>query len=138
MKLKLHAFFNDGNGPVSGLAPLAYLFDLTLVSLLLDGAIMTEIGSSGIYNLEYTPFDPSHLYLGVFKAGTRTSIGFSRRLNDVDIQFIKDIEGGRWKREGTEMVFFKDDNTTEIARFDLFNKFGEASDVNIWERKRSG
>jgi len=33
--------------------------------------------------------------------------------------FIKDMEGGRWKRDGNQMIFYKDDNITEVARFDL-------------------
>jgi hypothetical protein len=36
-----------------------------------------------------------------------------------DLEFIKDIEGGRWQLTGTQMIFFKDDNSTEVARFDI-------------------
>lgn len=36
-----------------------------------------------------------------------------------DITFIKDIEGGRWILSGSQMIFYKDDNTTEVARFDI-------------------
>lgn len=38
---------------------------------------------------------------------------------DTKIDFIKDIEGGRWHRVGSQMIFYKEDNTTEIARFNL-------------------
>lgn len=41
-----------------------------------------------------------------------------------DMGFIKDIEGGKWEIDGDEMVFYKADNTTEIARFTI------ARDVN--------
>lgn len=36
-----------------------------------------------------------------------------------DTDFIKDIEGGKWEISGDEMIFYKDDNITEIARFTI-------------------
>ena len=36
-----------------------------------------------------------------------------------DTAFIKEIEGGKWEIVGSQMVFYKSDNVTEIARFDL-------------------
>ena len=54
-----------------------------------------------------------------------------------DVTFIKDIEGGRWRIVEGQMVFYKDDNTTEIARFDLLNSVGVPSVVNVFERRRA-
>ena len=37
-------------------------------------------------------------------------------------EFIKEIEGGKWQivpGSPTQMVFYKDDNVTEVARFDI-------------------
>jgi hypothetical protein len=36
-----------------------------------------------------------------------------------DLGFVKDIEGGKWAIEGSDMVFYKADNVTEIARFTI-------------------
>jgi len=36
-----------------------------------------------------------------------------------DLSFIKGIEGGRWIISGGQMIFYTDDNITELARFDL-------------------
>ena len=36
-----------------------------------------------------------------------------------DLAFIKHIEGGKWAIEGNDMVFYQDDNLTEVARFTL-------------------
>lgn len=36
-----------------------------------------------------------------------------------DLGFVKDIEGGKWEIDGDDMIFYKDDNTTEIARFTI-------------------
>lgn len=55
-----------------------------------------------------------------------------------DTAFIKHIEGGRWRITGNQMVFYEDDNTTEVARFDLYDKDGElTSDMaKAYERRR--
>jgi hypothetical protein len=53
-----------------------------------------------------------------------------------DIEFIKTIEGGRWAISNNQMIFYKEDNTTEIARFDLYDKTGTPSDENVYDRKR--
>jgi hypothetical protein len=36
-----------------------------------------------------------------------------------DAEFIKNIEGGKWEISGSQMIFYKEDNVTEIARFDI-------------------
>ena len=57
-----------------------------------------------------------------------------------DLNFVKDIEGGRWKREGSLMIFYKDDNSTEVARFNLLNESGSAVSgptANATERTRA-
>ena len=53
-----------------------------------------------------------------------------------DIAFIKNIEGGRWKIVDNQMIFYKSDNETEVARFNLYDKQGNLSEENIFERQR--
>ena len=36
-----------------------------------------------------------------------------------DIGFTKDIAGGKWEISGEEMIFYKADNVTEVARFTI-------------------
>jgi hypothetical protein len=36
-----------------------------------------------------------------------------------DLSFIQKIEGGRWVISGGQMIFYDDDNVTEVARFNL-------------------
>ena len=57
-------------------------------------------------------------------------------INWTDVDFIKAIEGGRWKIESNQMVFYDADNITEVARFDLKNKQGVAADTDVFERTR--
>ena len=53
-----------------------------------------------------------------------------------DITFLKDIEGGKWKIVGNQMIFYKSDNSTEVARFNLLDSTGSASMENVFERQR--
>ena len=53
-----------------------------------------------------------------------------------DITFIKNIEGGRWEIVNNQMIFYSEDNTTEIARFNLYNENGVLSDESVVKRIR--
>jgi hypothetical protein len=57
-------------------------------------------------------------------------------INWPDIAFLKDIEGGRWRIVNNQMIFYKSDNATEVARFNLFNAGGMPSIENVTERQR--
>lgn len=52
------------------------------------------------------------------------------------LDFIREINNGRWKIDTTlnQMVFYKSDNVTEIARFDLKDENGDPAHENILER----
>jgi len=54
--------------------------------------------------------------------------------NDVD--FIKNIEGGKWKIINDQMIFYASDNETEVARFNLFDEAGNPSMINVFSRER--
>lgn len=60
------------------------------------------------------------------------------RVMDEKIDFVSDIEGGRWvlDEDAKQMVFYKSDNVTEVARFDLKDRNGAASIQEIFERTR--
>jgi hypothetical protein len=57
------------------------------------------------------------------------------------LQFLADIEGGRWLIDETakQMVFFRSDNVTEVARFNLLDKDGVATGTpaEAFERVRT-
>ena len=58
-------------------------------------------------------------------------------LND-DLTFVKDMLGGQWKidDDNFQMIFYKDDNTTEVARFDLIDNKGAPSFLSVFLRRR--
>jgi len=55
-----------------------------------------------------------------------------------DITFLKDMEGGRWKIDtGTnQMIFYKSDNVTVVATFDLKDSGGAPTSTSPFERTR--
>lgn len=57
---------------------------------------------------------------------------------DADLTFIKDMIGGRWviDAETYQMIFYKGDNSTEVARFDLRDKNGNPSYLSVFNRHR--
>ncbi len=56
-----------------------------------------------------------------------------------NIEFIRDIEGGRWTINGTtnKMTFYKSDNTTVVAEFDLQDSADAPSVSEVFTRLRS-
>jgi len=56
-----------------------------------------------------------------------------------DVDFIKEVEGGRWIRDGTQLKFYKDDNITLLATFNLKQADGAAANESddVYERVRA-
>lgn len=52
------------------------------------------------------------------------------------VDFIRQIEGGRWRITGNQMIFFREDNTTVVATFNLYDQFGSPTEDEVMERQR--
>lgn len=68
--------------------------------------------------------------------GLLQTISTALTLVSGNVEFIKDIEGGRWDFDGNEMVFYKDDNITEVARFEILDINGLPDIENPVQRVR--
>ena len=64
------------------------------------------------------------------------SIGDKLNLLQNKIDYIADMTAGRWKIENYQMIFYKEDNVTEIARFDLFDDQGNPSMDAVFDRRK--
>lgn len=55
-----------------------------------------------------------------------------------DLTFIRDMIGGRWRidSENFQMIFYKEDNMTEVARFDLRDKNDNPSYLSVFNRNK--
>ena len=131
-------------GPETIVATLdggALFIDLTTVT---DGVIITEgVGSlvdaatranisSGVYgNLT---IQNSLISVNTITDGIWADSNAVQLL--ADTAFIRNIEGGKWKIISNQMIFYADDNTTEVARFDLFNAAGDPAETSVTERHR--
>lgn len=65
--------------------------------------------------------------------------GLEERLQIIaeQVEFVRDVDAGRWKIVNNQMVFYKEDNITEVARFDLLDSDGEPADGDVFERVRA-
>jgi hypothetical protein len=50
------------------------------------------------------------------------------------IRSLYDMNFGRWKIVSNQMIFYKDDNVTEVARFSLFDDVGSPTMDAVFER----
>ncbi|RLD09488.1 MAG: hypothetical protein DRI44_08360 [Chlamydiae bacterium] len=81
----------------------------------------------------YTAEEIAEAVWDVAASGHTTAGTFGQLVN-----FINDIEGGRWKIDTAtnEMIFYAADNTTEVAKFKLYDDSGAPSSQNVFERRR--
>lgn len=70
-------------------------------------------------------------------SGHSTTDTFGQIVQD-QLQFLVDIEGGRWKLDTTnnKMIFYKSDNSTIVAQFNLTDSQGNATTARVFERTR--
>jgi hypothetical protein len=52
------------------------------------------------------------------------------------INAIYHMTTGRWKIENNQMIFYKDDNVTEVMRFDLFDDLGAPTMDAVFDRRK--
>lgn len=62
-----------------------------------------------------------------------TNLGSTGKALD-NIELIKQIEGGRWRITNNQMIFYEEDNSTELMRFNLFDGNGQPAMKNIMDR----
>ena len=98
-----------------------------------------EIGTNtGLYGVELnlsTQFSGSILW-----SVNGNSNVFATEEVKIDQKMARYIHTGRWEvDENTkEMIFYQDDNTTEIARYALFDRNGNSSIEELFERRLVG
>ena len=58
----------------------------------------------------------------------------------IDQKMARYIHTGRWVVDASEkqMIFYQDDNTTEIAKYDLYDRNGNSSITELFERRLVG
>ena len=98
-----------------------------------------ELGTStGLYGVELnlsTQFSGSI----VWSVNGNSNV-FATEEIKIDQKMARYIHTGRWlvDENTNEMVFFQDDNSTEIARYALFDRNGTSSIEELFERRLVG
>jgi len=100
-----------------------------------------EVGTNtGIFAAQVT-FDTQFSGSILWDTGGASPVYAAEQYNPTaeNIEFIKDIEGGRWTINGTtnKMTFYKSDNTTVVAEFDLQDSGGAPSVSEVFTRLRN-
>lgn len=123
---------------ISGSIQYAVYNTLGGESVALTNTGVYEVGANtGIYGVELnlsTQFSGSILW-----KVENTNIYASEEIK-IDQKMARYIHTGRWEIEEADkqMVFYQDDNVTEIARFDLFDRQGNKSIDELFQRKLVG
>lgn len=123
---------------ISGSIQYAVYNTLGGESVALTNTGVYEVGvNTGIYGVELnlsTQFSGSILW-----KVENTNIYASEEIK-IDQKMARYIHTGRWEIEEADkqMVFYQDDNVTEIARFDLFDRQGNKSIDELFQRKLVG
>jgi hypothetical protein len=142
------AFFTNNGVPEKGLTPAISGWRISDGAKVVDEQAMTEINDDKawevFYKYSYSQPDDA-LYFFVADGGATLS-NFDRYKGgegnglleniQVDLDFLKDIEGGRWHLVGDQMIFYKADNITEVARFDLTDINSNPAMTNVYQRTR--
>lgn len=53
-----------------------------------------------------------------------------------DIDFLKNIRGGKWEIVNNQIIYYKADNSTEVCRFNLFDSDGNPAMERVYKRER--
>ena len=139
MKVLQTANLGKSNSGISG--SIRYqLFDSLGTSVITaSNTNVYEIGTAtGLYGVQLnlsTQFSGSILW-----SVNGNSNVFATEEVKIDQKMARYIHTGRWEvDENTkEMIFYQDDNTTEIARYALFDRNGNSSIEELFERRLVG
>jgi hypothetical protein len=98
-----------------------------------------EMGTNtGLYGVQ---LDLSTQFSGsiVWSVNGNTSVYATEEVK-IDQKMARYIHTGRWQvdENTNQMIFYQDDNTTEIARYALFDRNGNSSIQELFERKLVG
>ena len=127
--------------PVTGLSETDFTWELyDPAKTEVSGSVTVHIDElgGGLYRLRFTPNALGEWAINVFHS---TYFPWGKSGNfyclAANVDDLYHIEYGRWKIESNQMIFFKDDNVTEVARFDLKDGAGSPSMTNVFERVKT-
>lgn len=133
----------DFGSAYGGLLTVGYaVLDSTgaIVSVRTTTGVYELVSGSGMYAANITFTDDFRGSI-VWDTGTVSNVRYATEQynyeeNNPKVDNVYDIERGRWKIESNQMIFYKEDNATEVARFNLFDESGNPTMDSPFERRR--
>ena len=139
MKVLQTANLGKALGNISGSIRYALFDTLGAQKVSATNTGVYEIGTdTGLYGVQ---LDLSTQFSGsiVWSVNGNTNVYATEEVK-IDQKMTRYIHTGRWEVDETtkQMIFYQDDNTTEIARYDLFDRSGNSSITELFERRLVG
>jgi len=133
--MNLISFFTDNGAPKTGLSPTIDVWTLDGTQVVTSQA-QTEI-AGGFYSYDFTTYDDDEDYC-IRADGTSALQGDERYLFSTNetagVGRILKIEKNKWEIKDNQMIFYDDDGTTELHKFDLKTKAGAPTEENVFSR----
>jgi len=134
--MKIISFFTEEGVPKTGLSPTISIIKIDGTAVITDES-MTESGL-GFYYYDFTDYDEDEDYC--IRADGTDTLGDSDRYlyssnETAGIGNILKIEKNKWAIVRNQMIFYDDDGTTELYKFDLKNQRGAATSKDVYSRE---
>ena len=148
-KLVKTANFGTGKGALATVGYRLFRSDGSLSGSRITAGIGEVLSGAGIYSSSIyfsDNFSGSILWDTGELSPTYASEDYSPSIDNLSktvnlisgsVDFTKNHSAGRWKlvEEDYQMIFYKEDNVTELARYDLFDGSGSPSVSAVFERR---
>jgi len=134
--MNIIVFFTQSGSPKTGLSPIVNVWKVDGTQVVTDQA-MTEV-NGGFYTYDFSTYDDDEDYC-IVADGTSTLSGSERYKFSTNetagVGKILQIEKGNWKIHGNQMIFYSDDGSTELYKFNLKDKAGTPTEVDVFSRE---
>ena len=139
MKVLQTANLGRGLAGISGSVRYELFDTLGIVYMTPRNTGIYEMGTNtGLYGVQ---LDLSTQFSGsiVWSVNGNTSVYATEEVK-IDQKMARYIHTGRWQvdEDTNQMIFYQDDNATEIARYALFDRNGNSSIQELFERRLIG
>lgn len=134
--MNIIAYFSSNGEPSIGLTPTINVWKLDGTQVVTDEN-MTEIAGGGYY-YDFTDYDEDEDYF-IRADGGATLLSTDRYVYSTNetasigntLKFLK----GNWKIYGNQLTIYDSDGTTELYKFNLKNREGTPSEVEVFRRE---
>jgi len=140
------ANFGSGKGSLSTVGYRMYNSSGVLSGSRITGSVGEVLAGAGIYSGSVHIADN---FIGhiLWDTGEATPTYATEDVDNIlhtlsmvssSVDFSRHIGSGRWKmdKSTSQMIFYKEDNLTEIARYDLTDESGNPSTTSVFERNK--